>query len=116
MDALRIVWHDRRRFNRGPVGRALGQVIREAREAAGLTQKQLAPRIGFDDRYLSRVERGKRAPSIAIVFAVAAALHIKPEEIVRQTRLTLARNQRLQSRSCHRRNSIQQRWKPPEPS
>jgi transcriptional regulator with XRE-family HTH domain len=112
MDALRIVWPDRRRFNRGPVGRALGEVLRKARKARGYTLDDVAQRVGLDYQYTSFLERGLRAPSIAIVFAFAKALRMKPEEIVRQTRLTLARHQRLQSRACLR-SPTPLRWKPP---
>ncbi len=38
----------------------LGRALRELRDHAGLTQGQLAERIGIDLTYVSRVERGKR--------------------------------------------------------
>jgi transcriptional regulator with XRE-family HTH domain len=38
----------------------LGRALRELRLAAGLTQEQVASRIGLDGAYVSRVERGVR--------------------------------------------------------
>ena len=40
--------------------RALGAALRELRNRAGLTQKQLGARAGADDTYLSQVEGGHR--------------------------------------------------------
>ncbi len=39
---------------------ALGRALRELRDRAGITQGELADRIGIDLTYVSRVERGKR--------------------------------------------------------
>lgn len=41
---------------------ALGHFIRNRRKALGLTQTQLARRIGVDDGYISAIERGMRTP------------------------------------------------------
>jgi transcriptional regulator with XRE-family HTH domain len=40
--------------------RALGGALRELRNRAGLTQKELGVRAGADDTYLSQVETGHR--------------------------------------------------------
>jgi transcriptional regulator with XRE-family HTH domain len=40
--------------------RALGRALRELRDRAGLTQKELGARAGADDTYLSQVEGGHR--------------------------------------------------------
>jgi len=40
--------------------RALGRALRELRNRAGLTQKELGVRAGADDTYLSQVETGQR--------------------------------------------------------
>lgn len=39
-----------------------GQVIREARERAGMKQKDLAAKIGVSRAYLCQVERGSKGP------------------------------------------------------
>jgi transcriptional regulator with XRE-family HTH domain len=43
--------------------RALGRALRCRRKAHGLTQKELANRVGLDDpTFISRIERGRRDP------------------------------------------------------
>jgi ribosome-binding protein aMBF1 (putative translation factor) len=42
-----------------PDGNAVGDAIRQAREAAGYTQAQLAKRVGMDRTNVSRLERGR---------------------------------------------------------
>lgn len=50
------------------------QVLLDARRTAGLTQQELAERIGVDKGYISRVERGKTIPSAAMLYKMAAAM------------------------------------------
>ena len=40
----------------------IGDLIREARERAGMTQAELARRLGTDQPSVSRWEQGKRTP------------------------------------------------------
>ena len=51
-----------------------GKAIKVARAARGLAQKELAQRAGVDPSFLSLMERGERAPSLATVEAVSSAL------------------------------------------
>uniref|UniRef100_E1T3X6 Helix-turn-helix domain protein n=1 Tax=Burkholderia sp. (strain CCGE1003) TaxID=640512 RepID=E1T3X6_BURSG len=56
---------------------ALGNFIRNRRKALGLTQTQLALRIGVDDAYVSAIERGLRTPDGATFLeGVGAALDL----------------------------------------
>lgn len=48
--------------------------FREARIAAGLTQRGLAARIGYDAAAVARIESGARNPNIAQATAIAEAL------------------------------------------
>jgi transcriptional regulator with XRE-family HTH domain len=48
--------------------------LRELREAAGLTQQQLADRVGCTWEAVSRWERGAREPGWSQVVAICAAL------------------------------------------
>lgn len=57
----------------------LGNKLREAREAAGLTQAQLAERIGVSRKTINTVENGVYIPSTLIALKLAAALG-KPVE------------------------------------
>jgi len=42
----------------------LGARIKELRKQADLSQDQLAEKVGIDGKYLSRIEVGKRYPSL----------------------------------------------------
>jgi len=54
----------------------LGHRIRSAREIQGLSQEELAARVGINNSFLSQVERGLKAPSLKTVFGIAQALDI----------------------------------------
>jgi DNA-binding XRE family transcriptional regulator len=47
-----------------PICVAIGRKVREAREEAGLSQKELADRAGFCQQFISRIERGKENISL----------------------------------------------------
>lgn len=56
---------------------SFADLVRIAREHAGLTQKELAQRAGIDDSYVSRLERGTAPPPVREkVLAIADALGI----------------------------------------
>ena len=54
----------------------LARSIRARREAAGLSQEQLADQCGFDRTYISMLERGKRNPSFVNLLRLAKGLGI----------------------------------------
>ena len=53
---------------------ALGDRLRSAREAHGLTLDQLAASTGISKAHLSRLESGARQPSVGILVELAGAL------------------------------------------
>lgn len=55
---------------------AFGQALKTAREAAGLTQRELAERADLADKYLSRVEVGAATPSIFVATKLSTALGV----------------------------------------
>lgn len=55
------------------------QVLLDARRQAGLTQAELADRIGADKSYISRVERGLTTPTVSTLYRMAAAMGMKVE-------------------------------------
>jgi transcriptional regulator with XRE-family HTH domain len=61
---------------------AFGQRVREVRLAADLSQEALAEAAGLHPTFISNVERGYRVPSVPTLLKLAAALSIKPSELV----------------------------------
>lgn len=56
---------------------ALGAVVRKRRSALGMSQTQLATKVGTTRQWLSRFEQGTNDVSIAIVFAILGALDLE---------------------------------------
>jgi transcriptional regulator with XRE-family HTH domain len=56
----------------------LGAAIKEVRVTRGLTQSQLAKRLGFSTGGVALIEQGKRAVSMATLNAIANALELPP--------------------------------------
>jgi transcriptional regulator with XRE-family HTH domain len=52
----------------------LGALIRQQRELADLSMRQVAATVGISNPYLSQIERGLRAPSDAVLNAIAESL------------------------------------------
>lgn len=69
---------------------ALAKVIREAREARGMTQDRLAGFAGLSEVYLSRLECGRRGASINALVQIAAALEIPAAELMYRIESELA--------------------------
>jgi transcriptional regulator with XRE-family HTH domain len=65
-----------------PTAAGVGQLLRAYRRAHGLTQQQLADRLGFDQSYVSKVESGRRAiHDIATLRHIARHLALSPEDV-----------------------------------
>jgi transcriptional regulator with XRE-family HTH domain len=62
--------------------RIVGENVRRARLAAGLTQEQLADRCGFSQQYLSGLERGRRNPTIVTLYELSQALGVSHVSLV----------------------------------
>jgi transcriptional regulator with XRE-family HTH domain len=59
----------------------IGHFIREQREAAQVSVRQLAQRAGVSNPYLSQIERGLRKPSAEILQQIAHGLSISAEQL-----------------------------------
>lgn len=64
-----------------PTGIGLGRAIRTLRQEKDLSLSQLALDATLDKGYLSRVERGLKVPSIAIILRIAAALDVSVAQL-----------------------------------
>ena len=56
--------------------------IRQARRQAGLTQAQLAGRLGVAQSGISRIERGERPVTVEMLQAIAEALEVEPAQLL----------------------------------
>lgn len=59
----------------------LGEFIREQRQSAEVSLRQLARTAGVSNPYLSQVERGLKKPSAEILGQIASALRISAETL-----------------------------------
>ena len=59
-----------------------GDVLRELRKGAGVTQETLALDAGLDRTYISMLERGQRQPTLQTLLAIARCLGVPAAEIV----------------------------------
>lgn len=64
---------------------AFGKVLKELRREAELSQDALAEKADLERTFISFLERGERQPTISTIIALAAALSVAADEIVRLT-------------------------------
>lgn len=60
----------------------LGENIRKARKAAGVTQKELAERLQVYPKDISRWENGERTPSVLVFAKICRELNASADEIL----------------------------------
>src|SRR5262249_57557755 len=63
--------------------RLLGERLAAARRSAGLSQEELAERIGSQGWTVSRYETGRISPSLAMLRNLSRALHTSPDHLLR---------------------------------
>ncbi|GAB2824577.1 MULTISPECIES: helix-turn-helix domain-containing protein [Lentzea] len=61
------------------LGRNIGEYIREQRNNAKISLRELAKQAGVSNPYLSQIERGLRKPSAEILQQIAKGLRISAE-------------------------------------
>jgi transcriptional regulator with XRE-family HTH domain len=65
-----------------PFRRSFGRAIKAAREARGLTQRELAEAARIADKYLSRIELGMATPSVYVASRLAQALGASLDSLI----------------------------------
>ncbi|MFC7493241.1 MULTISPECIES: helix-turn-helix domain-containing protein [unclassified Nocardioides] len=65
----------------GKTVETLGDYLRQQRESAHLSLRQLAEQAGVSNPYLSQIERGLRRPSAQVLQQLAKALRISAEQL-----------------------------------
>lgn len=62
--------------------KAFGIVLREIREAAGLSQMDVDVEFGIDRTYLSAIERGIQSPTLRMIVRLSNAFRVTPSQIM----------------------------------
>lgn len=70
----------RRDLNRTDI--SVGLALREARNAKGVSQDQLAFKAGYSRSYIGYLERGEKSPTVRTFFELCYALRVTPSEII----------------------------------
>jgi transcriptional regulator with XRE-family HTH domain len=60
----------------------MGERLREARQARGLSLRGLADRLGVSPSLISQVETGRARPSVSTLYAIASSLGISLDELL----------------------------------
>lgn len=60
----------------------MGRNLLAHRERAGLSQRQLAERIGMSHSYISRLEDDQHSPSVDTLCRLARALEVDPRDLL----------------------------------
>ena len=60
----------------------IGQKIRKIRKAHGLSQEELAERIGISTTHMSHIETGNTKLSLPVFVDIAAALEVRTDELL----------------------------------
>lgn len=61
-----------------------GKRVREIRKERGLSQVELAAKVGIDRSYMGFLERGERNPSLEVIAKIAEALNVTPDELLKK--------------------------------
>lgn len=80
----------------------LSERIHELREHHGLTQAQLAQRLGIPQETVRRWESGEALPAREHLAALSQCLHVTPEELTHPARPLLSPEERQQRHAAHR--------------
>ncbi|RLI43580.1 DNA-binding protein [Candidatus Bathyarchaeota archaeon] len=60
----------------------LGENLRRIRQTKQVTQAELARVVGVDPTFISKLELGKRLPSLPILLKLATALNVTIDELL----------------------------------
>lgn len=75
---------------RSVVRREIGQTIRSRREAAGLTQQEVATKANISSRELRRIEGGRGGMQLDRLWPLARALGCSPADLVLEAQTATA--------------------------
>src|ERR1700688_5030703 len=61
--------------------KTLGEIIKQRREALGLTQRELALQLGVKASHVAYLEKDRRRPSLALLSRIADAMGLEKEQL-----------------------------------
>jgi transcriptional regulator with XRE-family HTH domain len=76
----------------------IGKFLREARDAAGMSQEEVSAKGRVNRSYLSQVERGLKSPTVSMFMRICSAIGVSASELI-------AKLESAESRSKPRRKS-----------
>lgn len=59
-----------------------GQKMQKVRQSIGVTQEELAARLGMHRTYIGLIERGERNPTIRTLYKIAKALKVQASDLL----------------------------------
>ncbi|NNB85417.1 helix-turn-helix domain-containing protein [Corallococcus exiguus] len=68
-----------------PLASTIGDAARAARTRLGLTQAEMAQRVGLAHAVYSRMERGRMLPRVSTIQRLCGALGVTPDELMGHT-------------------------------
>lgn len=63
------------------VHETLGDIIKAAQQKAGITNEELAAKVGVSERYIYRIENEGKKPSFDVLYKLIRELSISPDSI-----------------------------------
>ena len=63
----------------------MGEALREARAARGLSLRELADRLGVSPSLISQIETGRANPSVSTLYAIVTELDVSLDEVFRES-------------------------------
>ena len=66
-----------------PLAKVFGEVLKELRNEAGISQENLAYECELDRSFISMLERGLRMPTLETLFKLSNPLKKSPFEIIK---------------------------------
>jgi transcriptional regulator with XRE-family HTH domain len=67
-----------------------GNLIKQARLAAEMTQEDLAAKASLTREYVSLLERNKRSPTIEVFIRIVRAVGLSPDQVILDVEKTLS--------------------------
>ena len=62
--------------------KAFGNHLKKLRTEKGITQKGLSTNSGISLSHISRMERGKRSPTVNVIFYLSNGLNVQPKSLL----------------------------------